>query len=131
MGWIYWGLYKKYYFYKTLAFLHVKVHAQRWVIQSGLCYHNQALVRNLISDIKKQIHAAELFFVYNQCYNLMTGCSKKNRENYPGKWFWPKERENPRPSNNRDRKISAQTRSQIFISFLSILRKNGNIICYK
>ena len=55
MGWIYWGLYKKYYFYKTLAFLHVKVHAQRWVIQSGLCYHNQALVRNLISDIKKQI----------------------------------------------------------------------------
>ena len=131
MGWIYWGLYKKYYFYKTLAFLHVKVHAQRWVIQSGLCYHNQALVRNLISDIKKQIHAAELFFVYNQCYNLMTGCSKKNRENYPGKWFWPKERENPRPSNNRDRKTSAQTWSQIFISFLSILRKNGNIICYK
>ena len=131
MGWIYWGLYKKYYFYKTLAFLHVKVHAQRWVIQSGLCYHNQALVRNLISDIKKQIHAAELFFVYNQSYNLMTGCSKKNRENYPGKWFWPKERENPRPSNNRDRKISAQTWSQIFISFLSILRKNGNIICYK
>ena len=55
MGWIYWGLYKKYYFYKTLAFLHVKVHAQRWVIQSGLCYRNQALVRNLISDIKKQI----------------------------------------------------------------------------
>ena len=55
MGWIYWGLYKKYYFYKTLAFLHVKVHAQRWVIQSGLCCHNQALVRNLISDIKKQI----------------------------------------------------------------------------
>ena len=67
MGWIYWGLYKKYCstlknisvknynFYKTLAFLLVKVHAQRWVIQSGLCYHNQALVRNLISDIKKQI----------------------------------------------------------------------------
>ena len=121
MGWIYWGLYKKYYFYKTLAFLHVKVHAQRWVIQSGLCYHNQALVRNLISDIKKQIHAAELFFVYNQCYNLMTGCSKKNRENYPGKWFWPKERENPRPSNNRDRKVKENNCTDVVPNFYFLL----------
>ena len=26
-------------------------------------------------------------------YNLMIGCSKKNRENYPGKCFWAKEKE--------------------------------------
>ena len=26
-------------------------------------------------------------------YNLMIGCSKKNRENYPGKCFWTKEKE--------------------------------------
>ena len=28
-------------------------------------------------------------------YNLMIGCSKKNRENYPGKCFWTKEKETP------------------------------------
>ena len=49
-------------------------------------------MRNLNSDMKKQITAALFFFVYN----LMIGCSKKNRENYHPENAFEQKRKKPR-----------------------------------
>ena len=49
-------------------------------------------MRNLNSDMKKQITAALFFFVYN----LMIGCSKKNRENYQPENAFEQKKKKPR-----------------------------------
>ena len=52
---------------------------------------NPALVRNFISYMKALEANSVLFFL--PTIYLMTECSEKKGGNYPGKYFWTKEKE--------------------------------------